>query len=169
MSGPATTRAGTPPAQTGEGGDDALRLDAFLPYRLAVLAASVSRALSTIYRDRFDLTIPEWRVVANLGRHQPTAANRLAELGAMDKAKVSRAVSRLVAAGLVTRTPDSRDNRQIVLRLSAEGARVHREIAPLALAWEEELLAVLDAEERAVLDRALDKLQRRAEDLRAGG
>jgi len=35
---------------------------------------------------------------------------------------------------------------------------VYREVAPLALGYETELLAALDATERAALDRALDAL-----------
>lgn len=146
--------------------DDALELDRFLPYRLAVLAHTVSGALSTIYRDRFDLTIPEWRVLANLGRSAPSSSNRLAERGSMDKAKVSRAVARLTAAGLVTRETDPRDNRLIVLTLSEAGRAVYERIAPLALAWEADLLAVLSEAERASLDAALAKLQARAEALK---
>lgn len=155
--------AGEAPGEVG-----AFRLEAFLPYRFAVLSATVSRALSTIYRDRFGLTIPEWRVIANLGRHRSMAANRITELGAMDKAKVSRAVARLVDAELVARAPDPHDNRLVILSLTQEGERVHREIGPLALAWEEELASVLDAEERAVLDRALTKLTERAVQFRRG-
>jgi DNA-binding MarR family transcriptional regulator len=154
--------------QIGGGAAEGLELDRFLPYRLAVLAHGVSRALSEIYRERFQLTIPEWRVIANLGRHAPTSANRLAERGSMDKTKVSRAVARLVESGLVTRESDPHDNRLLVLRLSEKGAQVYREIAPLALAWESQFLETLDAEERAVLNRALDKLQARADALREG-
>nr|WP_281413136.1 MarR family transcriptional regulator [Marivibrio halodurans] len=108
------------------------------------------------------MTIPEWRVIANLGRHRSLAANRITELGAMDKAKVSRAVARLVDAGLVARAPDGHDNRLVILSLTEEGERVHHEIGPLALAWEQDLASVLDAEERVVLDRALTKLTERA-------
>jgi len=159
-----------PLAKDGER-EDALELERFLPYRLAVLAHTVSGALSTIYRDRFDLTIPEWRVLANLGREEPSSSNRLAERGSMDKAKVSRAVARLTEAGLITRETDPRDNRLIVLKLSAQGRAVYARIAPLALAWEADLLAGLAAEERAALDSALAKLQARAEALKreAGG
>lgn len=147
----------------------ALELDRFLPYRLAVLAHEVSRALSSIYRDRFGLSVPEWRVIANLGRHQPMSSNRIAELGSMDKAKVSRAVARLVEAGLITRETDARDNRLIVLKLTARGRRIHNKIAPLALAWEAELLDALTPDERESFDRLVAKLQSRAETLRERG
>lgn len=143
--------------------DSKLDLDKFLPYRLAVLAHDVSRALSRIYRDEFGIAIPEWRVIANLGRHQPMSSNRIAELGSMDKAKVSRAVARLVDAGLVTRETDPRDNRLIVLRLSAKGRRTYAKIAPKALEWEQEFLSVLSQEDRAALDRILDTLQRQVD------
>lgn len=157
------------PARIAAAETEGLALDRFLPYRLAVLAHAVSRALSDIYRDRFGLTIPEWRVIANLGRHEPMSSNRIAERGSMDKAKVSRAVSRLVQAGLVTRETDNRDNRLIVLRLSTEGRRVYHDIAPLALAWEEDLMDCLSEDEKTALDAALSKLQARAEELRERG
>ena len=145
-----------------------LELEQFLPYRLAVLSNDVSRALSTIYRERFGITIPEWRVMANLGRHRAMSSNRIAELGSMDKAKVSRAVTRLVESGLVTREVDANDNRLIVLRLSQKGRRIYREIAKLAIDWEADFLSTISAEDRAALDRILTVLQARAEDLRKG-
>ncbi|MCR9218878.1 MAG: MarR family transcriptional regulator [Alphaproteobacteria bacterium] len=163
----ASNEAEGEPDETAAAG--ALELDRFLPYRLAVLAHEVSRALSSIYRDRFGLSVPEWRVIANLGRHQPMSSNRIAELGSMDKAKVSRAVARLVEAGLITRETDARDNRLIVLKLSARGRRIHNKIAPLALAWEAELLDALTPDERESFDRLVAKLQTRAEALRERG
>ena len=41
-----------------------LELDQFLPYRLSVLANRLSRDLSRLYAERFDLTIAQWRVMA---------------------------------------------------------------------------------------------------------
>ena len=41
----------------------ALMLEAFLPYRLAVLAHTTSRALAGVYAERFGLSIPEWRIL----------------------------------------------------------------------------------------------------------
>ena len=46
----------------------ALSLDRFLPYRLSVLANTVSAALAGAYASRFGLTIPQWRVIAVLAR-----------------------------------------------------------------------------------------------------
>jgi DNA-binding MarR family transcriptional regulator len=59
------------------------------------------------------------------------------------------------------------DRRRSVLSVSAAGAAVYREVAPLALGYEHELLAALDATERAALDRTLDALTARARALSA--
>jgi hypothetical protein len=48
-----------------------------------------------------------------------------------------------------------------VLRLSAAGRRVYAEIVPLARAYEQTLLAALDAPERAALERVLAMLEAR--------
>jgi DNA-binding MarR family transcriptional regulator len=52
-----------------------------------------------------------------------------------------------------------------VLAVTATGTAVYREVAPLALGYERELLATLGAAERAALDRALDALTTRAQAL----
>ena len=43
-----------------------LLLENILPYRLSVLTNLVSSAIASAYRERFGLSIPEWRVVAVL-------------------------------------------------------------------------------------------------------
>ena len=55
-----------------ESTDRSLDLDAFLPYQLAVLAEAVSRSMSQIYAQRFDLSRDEWRVLAALHDAPPT-------------------------------------------------------------------------------------------------
>ena len=45
-----------------------LDLDDFLPYRLSVLTNRVSGAIARHYSERFGLSVPEWRVMAVLGR-----------------------------------------------------------------------------------------------------
>lgn len=142
-----------------------LALNGFLPYRLSVLANTVSGAIAQLYAERFDLTIPEWRVMAVLGAFAPLSAGEVAARAAMDKVSVSRAVARLMRRGRLDRQLDPADRRRSLLRLSAEGGRIHGEIAPLARSVEARLLAALEPGERRVLDALLDKLQRRAERL----
>jgi DNA-binding MarR family transcriptional regulator len=103
--------------------------------------------------------------MAVLGMAPPLTAGDICGRTAMDKVRVSRAVSRLLRAGLVERRVDEDDRRRAFLTLSRKGRRVYGEIIPLALAAEAQLLAALGDDEARQLDRLIDKLQSRAEDL----
>lgn len=136
-------------------------LQHFFPYRLAVLADAVSRAVAAVYDRRFGLGREEWRVIAALAEG-PMRTGDVIVHTTLDKMQVSRAVARLEAAALVEREPDD-DRRARVLRLTASGRALYRRIAPLALAREAFLLDALDADERRALDRTIDKLLQRAQ------
>lgn len=135
-----------------------LVLEEFLPYRLSVLSNRVSRAIARRYAKTFDLSIPEWRVIAVLGRRPGLSAKEIAEATEMDKVAVSRAVARLTAAKRVAARPDREDARRQLLSLTREGEALHARIAPIALESEQRLLAVLDTRERDQLNRLIDRL-----------
>lgn len=135
-----------------------LVLEAFLPYRLSVLSNRISRAIAARYAKTFDLTIPEWRVIAVLGRRPGLTAKEVAEATEMDKVAVSRAVAKLVTSKRVAARADKSDARRQILSLTPQGENVHARIAPLARESEERLLAALDTRERGELSRLLDRL-----------
>ena len=152
-----------------DGGKLSLNLEHFMPFRLSVLANRVTRAVARVYARRFQLSAPEWRTMAVLGRYGAMTANSVVERTAMDKVRVSRAVARLLAHGRITRRTDPDDRRRAILDLTPEGSAVYAAVAPMVMAVESELLAELDAEERLLLDQLLHKLERRtAADLDGG-
>jgi len=144
---------------------DRIELERFLPYRLSVLTNLVSGAIADVYEQRFNLTIPEWRVIAVLARHPGLSAAEVAVHTRMDAVAVSRAVTRLLRAGRIRRSIAADDRRRSVLRLSAAGDAVYREIAPIALRYERSLLDGLAAAEITALDSILGKLTARAQSL----
>jgi DNA-binding MarR family transcriptional regulator len=148
---------------------DGLELEHFLPYRLSVLANTVSSALAQTYGRRFRLRVPEWRVLAVLGNYPDSSAGEVARRTAMDKVAVSRAIASLIDQGRVRRDTDPTDRRRSVLRLSAEGRALLAQIAPLARQYESQLLARLCAAERATLERLLEGLLEQARALPAPG
>jgi DNA-binding MarR family transcriptional regulator len=135
-----------------------LVLEDFLPYRLSILSNRVSRAIAARYAETFDLTIPEWRVIAVLGRRPGLTAKEIAEATEMDKVAVSRAVARLVEARRVAARADRDDARRQILSLTSQGENVHARIAPIALASEQRLLTALDVREREQLDVLIERL-----------
>ncbi len=144
-----------------EGRADSLELAAFLPYRLSVLANRVSRQLAALYSERFDIAIPEWRVIAVLGQNLDVSADFVCARTDMDRVTVSRTVARLLGKRLILRRSLAQDRRCSVLNLSAAGRRVYEQIVPLARSYERQLLGALGASERAALERALHALESR--------
>jgi len=135
-----------------------LVLEQFLPYRLSVLSNTVSGRIAKSYAERFSLTVPEWRVMAVLGRFPGLTAGEVTERTAMDKVQVSRAVARLLKTRRIERRVVDGDRRALHLFLTNEGKSVYSEIVPLALDYERRLGASLSAGERAQLEKLLAKL-----------
>ena len=139
---------------------ETLKLELFLPYRLNRLAEAVSRDFARLYKERYGLTRPEWRLLAALGQYGTMTATAVAAHSAMHKTKVSRAVSALETRGWLSRTADSRDRRIEHLELARPGLAAYRNLVPLANAYETRLLARLSDDERRALLTGLSAIER---------
>ena len=135
-----------------------LRLADFLPYRLSVLSNTISEEIARTYRQEFDLTVPQWRVMAVVHGEPGLSAKEVGARTAMDKVAVSRAVARLIEQRRLERRGSPRDGRLSALHLTRPGEAVYRAVAPRARGFEERLLAGLSEEERAMLSLLLGKL-----------
>jgi DNA-binding MarR family transcriptional regulator len=136
-------------------------LKSFFPYRLAVLAEQVSRSMAEVYAERFGITRDEWRVLAALPERGSVKTSQVIEQGTLEKMQVSRAVARLEERGALARERDPQDLRGQLLSLRPAGRRLLAQIAPLVKAREADLLQALSAQERRVLDAAMDKMLER--------
>jgi DNA-binding MarR family transcriptional regulator len=136
-----------------------LRLQDYLPYRLSVAANAVSRLIARAYQSRFDLKIPQWRLIAVLADEGPQTQQSLCGRTVMDKVTVMRAAQGLLRRGLVRRLPNRADRRSHRLSLTRAGRRVYRDIVPLALAHEARLLRGLQPREIAQLERLLRQIE----------
>ena len=141
-----------------------LDLDRFLPYRLDILAESVSRALSRLYKERYGLDVPEWRVLAHLGQYAPITARDIGAHSRMHKTKVSRAVAELQRLGFLNRAGSAQDRREALLSLTAKGKAAYDDLAPKAADFARHLLDDLSTGERKVLDNAIDRLLKKLAD-----
>ncbi|MCQ8878644.1 MarR family winged helix-turn-helix transcriptional regulator [Pseudoalteromonas shioyasakiensis] len=136
----------------------ALDLDTFLPYRLAKLASKMSEQFAPVYQQQSDLTIPQWRILFNLAQFGQSNAKALCQQAAMDKSTVSRAIKALIEKHYVVSLVDPDDKRASLLKLSEQGVSLYQQLAPAALAWEQNLLEVLSQTEYQALLSCLDKL-----------
>jgi len=143
----------------GAGSDvNGFRLEDFLPYQLSVASNRVSRLFAKRYSEAFGLSIPEWRVVAVVGRFGTLSPSAVGEATAMDKVKVSRAAASLVSRGMLKQSPDPLDGRGRKLSLTRKGLTVYQGVVPLARELEANLAEGLSRTEWAALQKAVSRL-----------
>ena len=133
-----------------------------LSYRVHKLAGALSRGAASRYRREFDVSLVEWRTVALLGNYAPLSLKQLAALAALDKSLISRTVTALAERGLVERTVSQADAREVALRLSPAGETLHAGLMRAARERDAAFRAALSAEEHAVLDGLLTRLEAEA-------
>lgn len=138
-----------------------LDLFKFVPFRLNRLAAEVSADLSTEYRERCGLDIPEWRVIATLGfSSEARSAQYIAHCTRTHKSTISRAVGHLLKRKLVERVENEIDRREFALRLTRKGRALYEELIPRLLSKEQDILSSLTIQERKAFVLVLSKLER---------
>ncbi|MGX9390590.1 MarR family winged helix-turn-helix transcriptional regulator [Nitrobacteraceae bacterium UC4446_H13] len=137
-----------------------LDLFKFVPFRLNRLGAEVSAALSSEYRARYGLDIPEWRVMATLGfRNEACSAQYIAQCTRTHKSTISRAVTSLLEHDLIERVENADDRREFRLRMTRKGYALYEELIPRLLRREQEILSCLTAQERKEFARLLGKIE----------
>lgn len=132
-------------------------LEKYLPYRLTVQAARLSMDMAQQYKSEFGISIPEWRVLVNIGYAENLSVRDIEKRVSLEKSMVSRAAARLEARGLVSKTVDTKDRRLVKLELTEEGALVLGKLIPIASAFQADLERKLGAEKDALFS-ALDRL-----------
>ncbi|WP_269932812.1 MarR family winged helix-turn-helix transcriptional regulator [Aminobacter sp. HY435] len=115
---------------------EAFDLESFLPYRLNRAAELISVSFSKEYKQRFQMTRPEWRALAALGSAGRMTATEIGIHSNMHKTKVSRAVRDLEQRRWLRRQDNETDRRVEHLELTAQGQKAYREIADLAHAYQ---------------------------------
>jgi DNA-binding MarR family transcriptional regulator len=107
---------------------------------LITLVSYLQRSAPIAYRRETNLSTFGWRILSQIGEHQPLTLARLIALTARDKSQIGRAVQRLEAAGLVQR---QRDRREIILTTTAAGSATYLLMCEDALRRDNYLLADL--------------------------
>jgi DNA-binding MarR family transcriptional regulator len=90
----------------------------------------------------------------------PRTPGELAEIERVSAPSMTRTVGALVERGLVARTADPSDGRQVILSLTVEGRRVLKEIRHRRDQWMTVRVKSLSPEEQDVLRRAATILSR---------
>lgn len=136
-----------------------------LNYRLNRLLASSGALVTRLCEGRYGITRREWRLICILADHGAMSPSKLAERAHLERPRVSRHVSDLVAKKLFTRVGDSVDGRRALVGITPRGRALHADLFPQSVALNNRVLAALSSLELAALDNALLKLTVAADDL----
>lgn len=144
------------------------RLPAFvLSRKVMTLANLLKRAAGIRYRRLLGLPQGEWGVIAQLGARAPRTLGDLAAGMGLDITQISRSVSDLVERGLVTRSSNPLNNREVLISLSRKGEAANAVIVGAGSRVNETLLEGLSDRERTALEALLIRFTERAERLLA--
>lgn len=136
-----------------------------LLYRFYRIHITARRLVVHLFEQEFGMTRREWLVLSVLSEHEGVLSSELAEHVMLDRARTSRALTRLEGMQLIRRQPRPSDRREVHVFLTEEGWRVYRAIFPRVAAINRELASVLSASERAQLDAMVHTLQARVHEM----
>jgi len=111
--------------------------------------------------DRWDLTLPQFDVLAELARADERGFTfvELSRLLLVTSGNLTGIVDRLEARGLVRREPDRRDGRVVRVHLTERGRAVTREMLPRHAQDLGQILAFMPAERLRSLSGLLDEVR----------
>jgi DNA-binding MarR family transcriptional regulator len=129
------------------------------------LRSSMMRLVRRLRRMRADtsLSLGQLSALGTLDRHGPMTPGELAAHERVQPPSMTRIVNALEQAAYVTRTPHPTDGRQVVVALAPAGLQLLKEDRRRREEWLAQRLRDLPPEERDLLRRAaevLDKLGR---------
>lgn len=148
-----------------------MTLDEMLAYRVAMLSGNLSESLYSVYAP-YDLTMPQWRIMATLGTLQNKESNKESKKGSivsmtakqlvkatrLDKVTVTRALQQMERHRLIDKRQDTSDGRAVNVSLSTTGQNVYLKILPNVIRWQEEKLASITDSEYQIFLKVIDKL-----------
>lgn len=139
-----------------------LKLEHFLPYKLSALSNKISRIIAKTYKDKFALSVTEWRIMAVLGEFPGSSADEVSLKTQVEKSLISRSLHKLLKRHLIERAVDETDRRRQNLTLTEAGQDVYSQIVPVSYKYESLLTECLSDKEREQLDKLLNRLNEHA-------
>jgi len=141
-----------------------LHIGHFLTFQIIRLAGALKASVTRRYLAEFDLSVPEWRLLAMTIRFEPARFSELVARSSMDKGQASRTLKMLTRRGLInSRSAGTRRTGEgavspVILTTTARGRKLYRTVLPVAQRNQARLLLRLTRHERKVLYTVLAKL-----------
>jgi DNA-binding MarR family transcriptional regulator len=143
-----------------------LNIDEFLTFRITRLSNALRTNLTKRYLEEFELSIPEWRLLALVTRFSPVRFSELTARSSMDKGQVSRTLQVMTKRGLIKmKVVKQRGSRAaaalaapVTVSVAPKGKALYRQVLPVARQHQAEILRQLSESDRLALYETLDRL-----------
>jgi|GEM_PF-3528750 len=145
---------GTDRGAAGQPGTGRL-FDEVVAAKVIMLATLLRRSQALRYQKMVGLALVESRMVTRIGTSGPMSLNTLAEQIGIGKSQSSRVVSNLVERGLVNRTRNPANPREVELTLSPEGQSIFDLLLEAGAIRNKELTGNIPEKDLAVVHRVL--------------
>lgn len=140
------------PWRTPGRGGEKLMVPDFPTLLLERVSSLARRKLTKQYLDRWEVGVPEWRVLNIVAHSSPTSFTAITQLSTMDKAQISLTLRILAARGWIAMPPNGTGRRTPrTVTITAEGSATIARILPDARRMQMRLLDRLSPEERRQL------------------
>lgn len=114
-------------------------LDNYLPYHLNRTGARLASTFSSEL-ERFELTLPMWRVLAVLWHHGELKVSDIIIDTTIEQSTLSRLLVTMEGKGMLTRERSKVDARTVMVDLTPKGRKATKSLIPLALKLEKTAL-----------------------------
>lgn len=119
-----------------------------MPFQLLLLAKMIDRVSARQLHSAYGLSLAEWRVLAFVCSAGPASASEIGAAGEIDRAEISRAVTKLVDAGFITREQAENNRRRLIISATPEGEAEYRRVRDERRAYFHSIMAVIPEDER---------------------
>lgn len=143
------------------GAEDILELTSLedaLSFKLFRINALNERAGGHHFRDRFGLTLREWRVLGLVVAKGPTTMGDIKKILLMDQSLLSRTIKKMCVAGVLRNEVNAADKRRLILSATSEGLALHEKCIEFTRERNNAMAEGLTERERAEFTRLLDRM-----------
>ncbi len=105
-----------------------------------------------------EMTFHELHTIENIGDNPGATMTDLARLAGVTTSSMTTMIDKLVTRGLVKRRRKNSDRRVVVVSLTERGKKAYREHGQVHAKVGEEILALMDADERRVVLSLYEKI-----------
>lgn len=141
------------------GSKSVLNLEKYTPFFLATVNNKLSSGASSIYREKYNVGIVEWRVISMVAIEHGINAQRICDKIGLDKGATSKALKSLFNNGYLQCVVSETDKRLIKWWLNERGFELHEKILSIAIEREKLLVDGIAAEDMKIFREVMFKMR----------